>query len=304
MLAALYGSPGTVGSYRGRMTADSAPDAPVIIGYDGSRPAAGAIQLGARLFPGRHGRIAHLWGPPYFDGELRKRMWPPSADLDEFAEAIEREGHAEAERTATEGKVLAEAAGWSASVLLHRCYGDPGFELAQLAEREQAAAVVVGSRGLGGVRAMLGSSSDGLVHYSPVPVLVVPYPLLESERDAAGAGPLLVASDGSDGAAHALGAARSLFPDRDVEVAAVGIEESEAEIVQLQPRGVTSSGRAVAEALADHARQIDAAAIVVGSRGRAAHRELLLGSVAMATLHHAHRPVLVVPRKGGQPPQA
>jgi nucleotide-binding universal stress UspA family protein len=35
--------------------------------------------------------------------------------------------------------------------------------------------------------------------------------------------------------------------------------------------------------------------IVVGSRGRSARREILLGSVAMATLHRAHRPVLVVP---------
>jgi len=35
--------------------------------------------------------------------------------------------------------------------------------------------------------------------------------------------------------------------------------------------------------------------LVVGSRGRSAIREILLGSVAMATLHHAYRPVMVVP---------
>ena len=39
---------------------------------------------------------------------------------------------------------------------------------------------------------------------------------------------------------------------------------------------------------------IDAAA-VVGSRGRSAHCEILLGIAAMATLHHAHRPLLAVP---------
>jgi nucleotide-binding universal stress UspA family protein len=33
---------------------------------------------------------------------------------------------------------------------------------------------------------------------------------------------------------------------------------------------------------------------MVGSRGRSAVREILLGSVAMATLHHTRRPVLVV----------
>jgi nucleotide-binding universal stress UspA family protein len=37
--------------------------------------------------------------------------------------------------------------------------------------------------------------------------------------------------------------------------------------------------------------------IVAGSRGRSAARELLLGSVAMAILHRAQRPVLVVPHR-------
>ena len=36
--------------------------------------------------------------------------------------------------------------------------------------------------------------------------------------------------------------------------------------------------------------------MVVGSRGRTAVRKILLGSVAMATLHRAHRPVHVVPQ--------
>lgn len=39
--------------------------------------------------------------------------------------------------------------------------------------RERTDAVVVGSGGLGDARALLGSTSDGTVRYSPVPVLVV-----------------------------------------------------------------------------------------------------------------------------------
>ena len=38
-----------------------------------------------------------------------------------------------------------------------------------------------------------------------------------------------------------------------------------------------------------------AALVVVGSRGRSAIKELVLGSVAIATLRRAYRPVLVVP---------
>ena len=60
-------------------------------------------------------------------------------------------------------------------------------------------------------------------------------------------------------------------------------------------------GRAVADALAGYASTRSAALVVVGSRGRSATRELLLGSVAMATLHHAHRPVLVVPQADAEP---
>jgi nucleotide-binding universal stress UspA family protein len=45
--------------------------------------------------------------------------------------------------------------------------------------------------------------------------------------------------------------------------------------------------------------------IVVGSRGRSALREIRLGSVAMATLHHSPCPVVVVPHRAraGTEPQ-
>ena len=44
-----------------------------------------------------------------------------------------------------------------------------------------------------------------------------------------------------------------------------------------------------------------AAVLVVGSRGRSALREILLGSVAMAALHHSPRPVVVVPHRADEP---
>ena len=51
----------------------------------------------------------------------------------------------------------------------------------------------------------------------------------------------------------------------------------------------------MAEALVVTVRSHQAAVLVVGSRGRSAVQEILLGSVAMAVLHHAYRPVMVVP---------
>jgi len=59
------------------------------------------------------------------------------------------------------------------------------------------------------------------------------------------------------------------------------------------------SGRGVADALVRRAQAIGAAAIVVGSRGRSAVREIMLGSAAMAVLHHTDRPAIVVPGERG-----
>jgi nucleotide-binding universal stress UspA family protein len=53
----------------------------------------------------------------------------------------------------------------------------------------------------------------------------------------------------------------------------------------------------VGAALVAAAADAGAAVVVVGSRGRSAVKELLLGSVAMAVLHAARGPVLVVPSR-------
>lgn len=271
----------------------------LLVGFDGSPSAANAITVGAKLLPGRSAGIVHLWAPPFLDPQLRGRLWPLSRNMDEFAALVEHEGQAEAERRVADGMALAAAAGWDAEPLVPRTYGDRGFELARLAERHGPEALVVGSRGLGGARALLGSTSDSAVHYSPVPVLVVPNPLLVQERQAIAEGPVVVGSDGSTGARVAQESARSMFAERSVDVVQVtsADEDADPDATAVRPKGVLQSARAVADALAEQARARDAAVLVVGSRGRSARQEVLLGSVAKAVLHHAHRPVLVVPSR-------
>jgi nucleotide-binding universal stress UspA family protein len=280
----------------------------VLVGYDGSVPAGAAIEAAAVLLPHAHAWVVNLWGPPYASDALRRRLWTDAGGLDGFVEALEREGAAEATRLAGAGAVLARATGWSAESSTRRTYGGEGLQFGLLAESLRPDVAVVGSRGLGGARAILGSVSDMVVHYASQPVLVVPHPLLTTERAALEAGPIVVGWDGSPGSRRALAAAEALFADR--ALLAVGVHDGaepppapeQHEYVEARlVHGHLEHGRAVAEALASHATARGAAAVVVGSRGRSAPREILLGSVAMATLHHAFRPVVVVPHAGALP---
>lgn len=95
--------------------------------------------------------------------------------------------------------------------------------------------------------------------------------------------------------------AASLFAGRELIAATVtddGASASEAETAEtvvLETGRPAAGARAVADTLARFAAERGAALIVAGSRGRSAWREILLGSVAMAVLHQAERPVLTVP---------
>ena len=199
--------------------------------------------------------MVHLWAPPFASAELRRRLLRRAASLDELAELLEREGAAEADRVAADGVALAQAAGWQAEPLAQRSYGGEGLELARLAEQLRPAVVVAGSRGLSGARAVLGSVSDMVAHYSPVPALIVPHPLLAEERQAAAAGPVVVGYDGSEGARGALAAAAAVFAGRELIAVAVadnsastaGAEAAGAETIVLDAgrpaRGRAGSGR-------------------------------------------------------------
>jgi nucleotide-binding universal stress UspA family protein len=75
--------------------------------------------------------------------------------------------------------------------------------------------------------------------------------------------------------------------------AAEGAELASAAGFDAEPRAVRSAGPFFA-ALLDVAEEIDARAIVAGSRGRSSLAAAVLGSVSTGLLHHTTRPVLVV----------
>lgn len=275
----------------------------VLVGYDGSLAAGAAIEAAARLLPDARAGIAHLWTPPFASEHLRRRLWSEVGNADDYSAAVEREGRHEAERVARTGVLLARAAGWDAEPEVARCFGDEGVRLTELAREGGYDLLLLGSRGLGGAKALLGSVSDTALHGAARPVLVVPYPLLSADVDALGLGPVLVGWDGSAGSRRAMETALRLWPQRPVVLATVGGDADPPSARSgAGPMGVLrlaagdhGSPAAVAGALVAAAREHRAAVLVVGSRGRSAVREIVLGSVAMGTVHRAHRPVLVVP---------
>jgi nucleotide-binding universal stress UspA family protein len=76
--------------------------------------------------------------------------------------------------------------------------------------------------------------------------------------------------------------------------AAEGAQAATAAGLDARPETVALDS-SVAEAILAEADRVSAAAIVIGSRGLTGIKSFLLGSVSNAVVHHADRPVVVVP---------
>jgi nucleotide-binding universal stress UspA family protein len=76
--------------------------------------------------------------------------------------------------------------------------------------------------------------------------------------------------------------------------AAEGVERAKAAGLDPQPR-TRAVCPTVAEAILSEAADVDARAIVLGTRGLTGLKSLLMGSVSHAVLQDADRPVIVVP---------
>jgi nucleotide-binding universal stress UspA family protein len=141
--------------------------APILVCYDRSDGARRAIEEAGALFPGARAIILNVWNFP-----LMLAVYGLAATA-MYNEQSQRDL---ATRDAEAGCAIARAAGLDA-VPVTACgsnRGTPGTILA-VADEHDASLIVVGARGLGGVRSLfLGSVSHGVVHHAHRPVLVVP----------------------------------------------------------------------------------------------------------------------------------
>ena len=195
--------------------------------------------------------------------------------------------------------------------------GDPRVEIVHAAEQMRARMVVLGARGLGGVkRVLVGSTSLAVARYAPCPVAIVRGRPRRTKR-------ILVAVDGSKGSRAAVRflAVSELERDSRITLLHVLPRETvpgarraartsddrklgeEAEQILRDATAMLGSQRRSERLMmhGDPAREIvktarsrDVDLVVLGARGLRTLGRLLLGSVSETVLHQAGRPVIIV----------
>jgi nucleotide-binding universal stress UspA family protein len=149
-----------------------------MIAYDGSDAAKHAVNAAAELFAGRSAYVVTVWEPglAYAMSDLEPtgpELSPVPMDIG-GAQELEEELQVHARRTAAEGAELAKAADLDCEALVVANRVSVADALVEVADKQSVAAIVVGSRGLTGLRARLeGSTSSAVLRRAACPVVVV-----------------------------------------------------------------------------------------------------------------------------------
>ncbi len=283
--------------------------APIIVGVDDSEDSHRAVALAAQLAADRARvlRVVHAFVWPYLGVPLDPSpVGPPDGGLRNEADRIVADAVAQARQAYPKLEVVGQVlTGAPASTLLAEC--------------QQAAAIVLGHRGLGGFTGMLiGSVAVQVTAHASCPVVI-------SRGDERPGRDILVGVDASPKGADALAFAYEEASLREVGITALHAYRFPASgepgdmlpLVYDDKTLRAEEDEAIAEALAGFAdrypdvrvnREVvrdrpahalvraseSASLVVVGSRGRGGFTGLLLGSVSQALLRHAACPVAVV----------
>lgn len=145
----------------------------IVICYDGSESARRAVGVAHSVLGHRPAVLLHVWNPPeqlLADSFSTHGGGPSLAEL----EASSREW---AEHVADQGYQLARHAGFAVETRVERAGESVWKTVLDTADELEAEVVVVGTRGTTAVQsALLGSTSNAIVHHSRRPTLVVPSP--------------------------------------------------------------------------------------------------------------------------------
>ena len=138
----------------------------ILLAYDGSKASNQALERAielAKVTPGSSLHVVHAFEfPRFFIGEALAPL-PASVNKDYYDLAVQ---------TTDEVRGRLEAEGLNATVELLQ--GSPAEVILEYAKQNGADVIVIGSRGLGGIREfVLGSVSHNVVQSARIPVLVV-----------------------------------------------------------------------------------------------------------------------------------
>lgn len=272
-----------------------APSGSIVCGVDHSAGARAAARFAAAIADRLGSRLVlvHVVQPPI-----------PQTELGMAARRTDR--HVIEELQSAGADLLEEVAKElvSREVVAELKFGEASGSIAGVAEETRAEFLVVGSRGLGSMSALLlGSTSLWLAGHAPCPTVVVP----ESGGTTTDA-PLLCAVDDSEESRAAVATAAKLAERLDVELVLVHAEPDGARVSAAEEllarlvaeRGLgTSPARIVAErepaeGIVETAAARGVEMIVIGSRGRGALASAALGSVSSAVATRAPCPVMIV----------
>jgi nucleotide-binding universal stress UspA family protein len=148
---------------------------PLVLCYDGSDDAAHAIERAGGLLGGRDALVVTVWhGAPALGSFALAGATDSMFDFVEADRAAAERGG----RVADEGVRIAEQAGLRAEPLAVEATGPVWKTIVEIADRHDAATIVMGSRGLTGLQSMLlGSVSNAIVHRAARPTLVIRQPV-------------------------------------------------------------------------------------------------------------------------------
>jgi nucleotide-binding universal stress UspA family protein len=144
---------------------------PILIAYDGSEHARHAIEFASAELGGGAAEVVHAW-EPLSSASSRLAVYAFVAGAG--GEELEYE-RKQAESKAEEGAELARQAGFEASAVAIQSEGPVSAALIDYINERRPRLVVMGTRGLTGLRSVVaGSVSHSVSAHAHVPVLIVP----------------------------------------------------------------------------------------------------------------------------------
>ena len=153
----------------------------ILICYDGSDDAKAAIQLGGQLLSGRKATVLTVWHP--FRSVAAGTPGGFGMSVLPDVERFDRTSAETASRCAQEGALLAREAGFDAEPTARPIVSTISEEILSTADALDAVAILMGSRGLTGLKSLLpGSVSHRVIQHADRAVIVVPSPEVARRR--------------------------------------------------------------------------------------------------------------------------